>query len=999
MDDQILSSLNEKQIEAVTKPIRPVLVIAGPGTGKTRVLVYRIAWLITHKNIKPDKILALTFTNKAASEMKSRLKELIGQQSEDIVAGTFHSFALNLLRRYHERLDLNPYFMVCDQSYQDELVKKLCAPYIEENLDLKVKGILLSFSNFIMRGKKLSVFAEDIYKKYINHLSRHNLIDFDQIISFCLHLLQENHDVCEEYAYLFPAILVDEFQDTDPVQYEILKHLSGKHKNIFVVADDDQSIYSWRGANPENIKNFLVDFSIDKPVFLDINYRNGDKIMSNAYRIISHTNRIEPGKKQKIDVEKFNDIDLKFFYHEKDEVEFILSKIQSWIDEKIPYSEMAIIYPFHKIGQSLEQHIIKKQIPYQMATGKSILDEPIVKRIILFLKFIRDSEDQISLEELARIELGESLYSLIRHMAQDQQRSFRHILYQFYREEDEKLPYDSILRIRNFIAHIANLVNLKEFFKFNQLLDEIYFETGPQTHSYLFQYRNKLGEFDFISDSSDLNQENLTEDKIYVYHSDKRLSYLAAELLKNVINNNVITIYDNNLLSPIPGKNLLIELDSTLKHNEKNLNRLPLYLMKSENRQGSLSNLFKYLQWYTSRNDQDPFYKYVIVDLETTDTDKNTCGIVEIAAVLIENHVIIDELNSLINPEKPISKGAQNVHHISQEDIKDAPTIEDFWPEFIDFIGDSILVAHNGYNFDFPILDRYSKKISGVKLSNSRIDTLVLARNLFPGESNSIDALMERFHLQKDKRHRALQDVQVLSEIIQHLQKLRLEIGRLTSLEANLDIVSLANFVEGKITAVEDKIFFITGGRKLQSVYSKIRTFYAKEFNIDEDMLREHIREKLHEMNPGYHSYQNNEHMLEKIKQLASQYDGVDFEEATAKFLTQLSLNKSQDQLENVNAVSLLTYHSAKGLEFEKVILLGLENKNMPGFHALRADSDDDRPVPEKLEEQRRLFYVGMTRARTELILTAVKNRGGWEHESSPFLKDIKIKQDKVDRV
>ena len=303
------------------------------------------------------------------------------------------------------------------------------------------------------------------------------------------------------------------------------------------------------------------------------------------------------------------------------------------------------------------------------------------------------------------------------------------------------------------------------------------------------------------------------------------------------------------------------------------------------------------------------------------------------------------------------------------------------------------MIAHNGYNFDFPILDRYAKKISGGKLSNCRIDTLVIARNLFPGDSNSIDALMNRFSLTAEKRHRALDDVLVLAKIMEKLQFLRVEIGRLTSLEMFLDIISLSNFLEGEISGIEDKIFFIAGGRKLQSVYSKIRTIYANAFKLNDDDLREQVRENIHSLNPDLIIYQNNEHLLEKIKQLAAHFDDYDIDEATANFLTQLSLNTSQDQLENVNAISLLTYHSAKGLEFEKVILMGMENKNMPGFHALRTDSDDDRPVPKKLEEQRRLFYVGMTRAKTELVLSAVKNRGGWEHESSPFLKDIKIKR------
>jgi len=993
MIDKILTSLNEQQTEAVTKAVGPILVIAGPGTGKTRLLVSRIAWLIENEHFNPEKILALTFTNKAANEMKSRLAELIGQKAHDVNAGTFHSFALNLLRRYYDRLDLTPFFTVCDQTYQNQLVIKLCAPYIKENLDLKVKGILLSFSNYAMLGKKLSGFAEERYREYQNHLHRHNLIDFDQIVSFCLKLLQENRDVCEEYGYLYTAILVDEFQDTDLLQYEILKLLSEKHRNIFVVADDDQSIYSWRGANPENIKKFIDDFLIEKPVFLEINYRNGDKIIANAHRVISQTDRIEPEKKQKVDTEKSNDIELKFFYHEKDEVEYILSKIQSWADDKVPYREMAIIYPFHKIGQSLEQPIIKKQIPYQMATGKSILDDPLVKNIILYLKFIRDSEDQISLEELARVELGESLYSLIRHLAQDKHQSFRKILYQFYSEENGNLPYDSILRIRNFIAHIANLVNLKGFYKFSQLLDEIYLETDPRTHSVLFKYKNKLEKPDIITNSDELNSEKLSGERIFIYHSDNKIAFLAAEFWMQVLNTRIKILSDKDSYSDVTEKDLVVELIKPVDEKLSKAKCLPLYLMKNKNRQGSLSNLFKYLQWYTSKKEQNTLNRYVVLDLETTDKDKNTCGIVEIAAVRIEDNVVLDELNSFINPEKTISKGAQKVHQISQEDVKDAPTIEEFWPRFLDFIGDSILIAHNGYNFDFPILDRYSKKISNTKLPNSRIDTLVIARNLFPGESNSIDALMNRFNLTAEKRHRALDDVLVLEKIIQKLQLLRIEIGRLTSLEMFLDIISLSNFLEGEISGTEDKIFFIAGGRKLQSAYSKIRTLYADEFNISDDALREKIREKIHSLNPDLVVYQNNEHLLEKIKQLAAKYDEVDIEEAIANFLTQLSLNTSQDQLETINAISLLTYHSAKGLEFEKVILMGMENKNMPGFHALRTDSDDDRPVPKKLDEQRRLFYVGMTRAKTELILTAVKNRGGWEHESSPFLKDIKIKR------
>jgi DNA helicase-2/ATP-dependent DNA helicase PcrA len=250
---------------------------------------------------------------------------------------------------------------------------------------------------------------------------------------------------------------------------------------------------------------------------------------------------------------------------------------------------------------------------------------------------------------------------------------------------------------------------------------------------------------------------------------------------------------------------------------------------------------------------------------------------------------------------------------------------------------------------------------------------------------------MQRFDLSADQRHRALDDVVVLVKIIKVLQSLKMQMGQLTSLEMFLDIVALGIYLENTISGSEDRLFFLAGGRKILTAYSKILKDYSSEFNQDQDTISDRIRDKLYQVNPRLVAYHNNEHIIEKMKQLAEQYQAMDFDEAVASFLSYLSLNNAQDQLEGINAVSLLTYHAAKGLEFDKVILMGMENKNMPGFHALKQDEDDDRPISKKLEEQRRLFYVGMTRAKSELVLTAVKNRGGWEHESSPFLKDLKI--------
>ena len=972
--ESLFKNLNKNQYLAVSSPLEPSLVLAGPGTGKTRILVARIVWLIEKNKLDPAQILALTFTNKAANEMKSRLEKYLGTNAELLNAGTFHAFSLSLLRKYHTQAGLDKYFAVCDQEYQFRLVHNLAAPYIRENLDNKVRGILLSFSNHQVKNRKLPQFTADLFAKYQEHLKRHHLIDFDQIILKCRDLLLNNPDILAEYRHLYPAILVDEFQDTDPIQYEIVHLLAIENKNVFVVADDDQSIYSWRGANPENINRFMKEFKIKTPVCLDINYRSGNKILEAAQRVIVKTERIEPNKNLKVQNDIDDHLDLQFFMDEKSEIEYVLKKIEDWRSQNIDFKEMAIIYPYHKIGQQLEKHLLQAQIPFQLAEGKSLFDHPAIKKVILYLRLIRDSEDPVALENLTTHELGPAISGIIKQTAVNQTMSFRKSLYSYYRDNSNRLSHDLRLKIQSFVNYLANLINLKDFYSFDQLLNEIYSTMENAQYSSLGSFKSQLQSVSEVGEMGQFKSIVLDEKRLYVHCEDKEVRMLAEEMVRQVMKSLVANSFDEC--------DVVIALDPGV---QKDKPIIPVYDLNSHQRKAKLSCLFKLLQWYTTKDDRDLLESYVILDLETTDKNTETCGIVEIAAIRVNNSKITDKLQTLINPQMPISKGAQSVHHISDADVKNKPHIEEYWSLFKEFIGDSIIIAHNGHQFDFPILDRFAKKIDNVRLKNIRFDSLVMARGIFPGQSNSIDALMDRFQLSADARHRALDDVIVLNDIINKMQKIKSEQTKQSSLEIVLDIVALGNLVEEKISAREDQIFFRCGSRRLLSPYSKIRSVFARSFNQDEQSIQEKIRNKINQIEP----YRSDEDNWQRIKELAHQFDIKKIDEAIMQFLSFISLNSGQDQLQDINAVSMLTFHAAKGLEFDKVILLGMENNNMPSFLALRDDSDDDRPVAQKLEEQRRLFYVGLTRAKTELLLTAVKNRGGWERESSPFLKDI----------
>ena len=990
MISSLIDSLNTKQRQAIEKPLQPILVLAGPGTGKTRMLVARIGILLEKYSFPPEKILALTFTNKAANEMKTRLLNQCGQKAIDLHTSTIHAFALEVLKKYHHKVGLEKNFSVCDREYQTRLMKKLCSPVVKDDLDNKVKALLLSVSNFQMRGKDLSPFGREKYNEYSTYLLKHKLIDFNQIIVFCNNLFKEHKDILAEYQHLFPSILVDEFQDTDPVQYEIIKMLAVKEKNIFVVADDDQSIYAWRGANPENIKKYIEDFDISEIDFLDINYRSGNNIIGSALRIIKDTDRVEPNKKIKSLPDVLDDIKVYLFLNESDEIDFIIKKIKNWANTDIPFKEIAVIYPFHKIGNSLEHNFLKAKIAYQMATGNSILENPFLLKLMLYLKVMQNAMDDISLEQLSENEIGIQLTKLIKNHAYRQNITFRKSLYEFYRLNKSEIDFNSLLRIKNFISQIANLVNLKSFYSLNQLIDEIYGYSQQFKYSYLNERSNDLEKPPELKEFSSIFQSEISNYQIYIYHPNPKIEYLAVKLASSILDTPV-NCFSVNKLEIDNSKSIIFELVAN-KNKFEHAIIIPIHQYANSKRKSSLSNLYKILQRLISAKMEALPDTYVILDLETTDKETASCGIVEIAAVRVKNGKMVDELQSLINPEMPISRGAEAVHNISENDVKNSPTIKKYWSQFMDFIGDDLIIAHNGYSFDFAILDRYSKKINSEKLHNIKLDSLAMAQNLFPNQSNSIDALVDKFKLDAGARHRALDDVKVLHDIVSIMQNLKADLFQKTSFEIYTDIVALGNYMENKVNATEDRIYFISGARKLISPYDNTVDQFCKIFNLNITEIIQGLKNTLKNIDTSSSSFKQDENVLYKLKLLANDFNHLQIDAAIANLISYLNLRSGgQENLEDINAVSLLTFHAAKGLEFEKVILMGLEKNNIPGFHSLREDPEDGRSVTKKLEEQRRLLYVGITRGKSEVILTAVKNRGGWENESSPFLKDLDI--------
>jgi len=981
-DDLLLAHLNEKQAAAVSAPRRPLLLLAGPGTGKTLTLIYRIIYNLKYFKIPPDQILALTFSNKAAAEIKQRLFEVIPDKADKIRCSTFHSFCLDILRKYPDESGLNKHFAVCDQEYQERLLCRLLETRMRDNPQKKVKGILLAFSNYLLKGRALPAFSSGLYEEYALHLNRHNLVDFDQIIVKTHWLLENSKDILEQYRFMNSAVMVDEFQDTDPVQYEVVHLLASKHGNIFTAADDDQSIYAWRGANPDNIRKYMQDFSIDKPVFLEQNYRSGEKIMETAANLIKDTDRVEPDKIINGNPHQNAVLKAVFFRNERDEINFIINKIKHWQNnDHAANSDIALIYPRHIFGDRVSNYLLKERIPFQQAAGRNLSEHPVMKKILLYLKLIRDPSDNLIVEELAESELGYHLYKQIQNISTLKRISFRKALY--LASTQPEISYNLRNQLNTFIGNTANLVNLKSFFNFEQLIGEIIQGIQNLVPTALQKYASKFKPL-FFKKTPVRTKPGA---RIWFYHPDEKIRYLGVRLLKNSFDTEIVSLTSEKIIHI--KKNDLVLLSGPLKTEGLPCPFITLFKEKNEYREGMLTILFRWIQRQL-KEENAVFKSYVVFDLETTGKDPDSCGIVEIAAARAVNGRIEDTFHRMINPGMPIEPEASNVHHITDADVKDSPSISGIWKEFKDFVGDNLLIAHNGFAFDFKIIDRTAKEIGEQKLQNLRYDSLILARNLFHGQQNSIDGLAARFKLDAGTRHRAADDVKVLHDIFQKLLAVQ-ERNETNSLGEDLcEFASLGNVLENSLAAAEDKILFQAGIKKLISPYSAVRQNYCAEFSIDDEELLQNLIRIASKVSPASAVYSTDEDFYRRVMQTAAEFSRLQVDLAVPEFLSYVSLVNPQDSLDKIDAVSLLTFHAAKGLEFDKVIILGMEDEQMPSFFAYRNDDQDDRSVSKKIEEQKRLLYVGITRGKNEILFTIVENRSGRKHKSSPFLEQIR---------
>lgn len=415
-----LEKLNPEQRDAVQTTEGPLLVLSGAGTGKTRVLTSRIAYIMYKQLALPWQILAVTFTNKAANEMKNRVKSIIGDSADSLWIGTFHSIGLRIVKRYYELIGLKKNFLIFDESDQKILIKKVMEEDLKidtkkwnpsivlENIcRLKDKGFYFDDKNINMidvetiNGRLL-----EVYKCYQEKLKELNAVDFGDLLLYPLMIFEQNPVILEEFQTKFKYILVDEYQDTNAVQDKILKLLSAKHKNICCVGDDDQSIYSWRGAEIENILRFESDFENAKVIRLETNYRSTPHILHAASCLIAK-NKDRLGKelrpcKAMID-EESKKIQVHGVWNGDEEAREIVDEIEYYQRKGIPLSQMAVLVRAGYQTRLFEEHFIRAGVSYKIIGGLRFYERQEIKDIIAYLRLLAYPQDNLSFERIINV--------------------------------------------------------------------------------------------------------------------------------------------------------------------------------------------------------------------------------------------------------------------------------------------------------------------------------------------------------------------------------------------------------------------------------------------------------------------------------------------------------------------------------------------------------------------------------------------------------------------
>ena len=1046
---EILQELNEKQGEAVTHKDGAILVVAGPGTGKTMVITHRIAHLIHQHGVPPEQILAVTFTNKAAQEMLDRIKDLLGTtQGLDVRIHTFHAFCVGLLREHAPEIGLSKNFTIFDQETQEEILIECLRELKLNRLDYppwQLRDIIGAYKVRLedplasggempeIRTRDGDVIDDpsaiqniaDLIKAYQSNLAAHSALDFDDLLYRTVEVLQKTPAVRAKYHRDIRYILVDEYQDINAAQYELLRLLCRvPGRNLMVVADENQSIYSWRGSMPEYIERFRTDFQ-PTVVELEEHYRCTEKILRAAQTVISKNTRLETST---LKTHRGAGHTL-FHYTLSDpntEASHVVKLIRQLVNDRhYSYGDIAVFYRTHRLAEALADRLYYEGIQFQRIGRENSFQETHAQDISSYLSFVqwhlpRDLERALNFPQSL---IDDLTFARLKWLARRDKLTLVELLKEIENYPDDVGPLTR-RNIRQFLEDIDGFADEIKGEKIGRAVSKLFNLLESRRSPYRDEEIRTIEEWD------EIRHLRMAADALYsavqrgesvritattqidarcaahiVHQTIERyldcgvhIEFLPSGDDTLQIDQDSITILIGRF-AVVPETTATVILIASEPDGDANAIQLGRDKEPGDNSEIAKSVIaLKLCQRVVGYFETPNYSDMIVYDLETTDYNPKRAEIVEIAAKRLS--IIgseIERYHQLVKPSRAIPASSTRVHGIDNETVKDAPSIEAVLPGFLSFIQDRILIGHNVIEFDNMVLERDLRRLD-VGLSNPCYDTLVTAQRLYPRESRNLEALSEKFGIEHDTMHRAIEDVEVNHRVFEELVKVNLRHREVRSLMEFLPLVGigiLANQAERRETEVSESALNDERPSAAIGAYLQASARYVQYHRPETDKLMSSMGlteaediggylQTLRKTTPADFPEDGEwENRRARFMNGMLHFERNSREKDISGFLDYQKLINSADETEiESDKITLMTLHAAKGTEFRVVIITGMEEGTFP----IRRK---DQPLSE-LEEERRLFYVGMTRAKERLYLTSVvRRRGDLERAPSMFTREI----------
>src|SRR5213080_4220334 len=837
------------------------------------------------------------------------------------------------------------------------------------------------------------------------------MLDFDDLVAKAEQLLRTRSDIADTIAARWDHLLVDEFQDVNAVQYDLLRRLAAPHDNLFAVGDDEQSIFAWAGADPYVLVRFGRDYGIERPIILDKNRRCSRQIFETARRVLAQNPQLFE-KQLSAEQESPYEVGAFAFRDEAEEAAWLLEDLRSdRAAADLGWGDYAVLYRRHKLGEYLEGRLLRAGIPCRLARGRSLVEDDVIKYVIAALRIVRDPADPVALEAFARCVLSahflQEVEAAIGVSSGDFLASIRTLARRRpAHDPDTKKLWRLVYQVENLRALNRSHATLPP------LVDEILSQSvGP--------YKNALEErHDELADPAAIPEA--------VRLAERLAGAIAAERDIVIEPQGGLEIALRGMLAAAGVRHV-----PSAAAARREVGEVGEVVIGAQDGgpHGLALTLFKALQNLHSLDIVDTLSRYVTFDLETTDKDVEVCEVVEIGAVRVVGGDIVDRFHTLVQPYRPITPGATKVHGYTDADVRDARSFAEVWPEFRAFIGDDVLIAHNGQHFDIPVLRRLAAGRDGVD-SLVLYDTLPLVRSL-SRDSAKLEDLALRFGIDAGRAHHALDDAVTLARVYRELERLRAVRARKAVLVNLLDYLGLAFALESERERGALKESLTVPGSREQEILFKVAKFYtlgrysdALAFyemerersggdsgpSVDEVIRRLGGRALMTRLRAEPDPAQRYPAAVARLRALIDEpapaepasppdplsttwasppnplsttWRGGTLRESIDRLLDRVALSTSEGIEVAPDRVNLLTLHSTKGLEFSRVYIVGVEDYQIPGLR----EAKENRQA--EIQEARRLLYVGMTRTRERLVLTRVERRFGMEAGGSSFLEEM----------